>query len=77
VSGSVGSKQRSVLGDLDGIADEADTDSVTAVAVADPVTGAGEAHRAAGVDLAQHLVALRQQVNAFAVVRAGRGSAGA
>ena len=42
----MGSKQQPILGDLDRIGNEADPNDLPDVAVADPVGGAGEAHRA-------------------------------
>jgi hypothetical protein len=43
---------------LDRVTDETDPDSLTAVAVAHPIVGAGEADRPVGVDDAQDLAAL-------------------
>jgi hypothetical protein len=56
MTSTVGSQQRSVLGDLNGIADQADPDGVAAEWIADPVASACEAHRTMGVGLAEHLV---------------------
>ena len=54
MAGSVGAEQGAVLGDLDGVPDDSDSDGLAPIAVADSVTGAGEADRAVGVDFAEH-----------------------
>lgn len=51
----MGSEERAVKADLDRVGDQADPDSLRAVAVADGIVGAGEADRAVLVDHPQDL----------------------
>src|SRR5437588_12653406 len=56
VSGSMGPKQEPILGDLDGVVDQAYPDELTNMAVAYAVGGPGEAHRSARIELAYDLL---------------------
>ena len=51
----MGSEQRTVKGDLDGVAHESDLDGLTAVAVADAIAGSRKAHGPVLVDDTQNL----------------------
>ena len=50
----VGAEQFPVLGDLDGVPDDSDSDGLSSVAVAHSIAGPGEADRTVGVDFAEH-----------------------
>ena len=62
MSGSMCPQQRAVLGDLDGVADQANANDLTDLGVADAISRAGEADAAGPIDLAQHLIALGRLV---------------
>jgi hypothetical protein len=55
MASTMGAKQSSVKGDLDGVADEPYADSGSDEAIADAVAGSGEADRSILVDDPQHL----------------------
>ena len=58
VTSTMAPQQRAVKSDLHGVARKADGDGDAHVAVAHPITGSGEAHRAMLVDDAQDLPTL-------------------
>jgi hypothetical protein len=58
MTNTMGPEQRAVKGDLDRVVDQPDPDGLASVAVADPVAGPGEAHRAVRIDDTQHLSTL-------------------